>query len=426
MIEYDPFSAEVKADPQRYFRELREQCPVHHHVLAKVDRDRINESPLVRHPTEEFWSVFRYAACREILQNPGLYSSKEGPGPERLEALNGDGMLIYSDPPAHRRQRQIVNKAFLPRMVEVRKPYIQRVVDELIDGFANRGEVELYRGFAVPLTIRVIASIFGAGEDRIDDLFRWGNDTVAAFGGEPDALKRGFEAMQELFAFVMEQIEYRRKVNADGGEPPDDVLTSMVFAESDGAKLSDEEILMACQQVLTAGFETTSTAICSTIYRLCTNPAERERLEARPTLIDNAIEEALRYDPPIEGLFRTTTEDTVIDGCPIPRGAKVRVVYASANHDLEKFDDPEVFKIDRDPALVRQHFAFGHGSHACIGSALARAELRIGVGTLLARLPGLELDESKPRKRNPALIVNGFNVFPIRWDAASVRPASEA
>ncbi len=156
---------------------------------------------------------------------------------------------------------------------------------------------------------------------------------------------------------------------------------------------------------------------------LATHPEERRKLEADPSLIDRAVEEILRFRSPLEGLFRTATTDTEVGGCPIPQGGKVRVVWASANRDDTQFQDADRFVVDRDPAELRKHVAFGLGPHSCLGAALARAELRIALSTLLRRLPGIDLDPDQRPVCNKALTINGYVRVPVRWDPSATRPA---
>lgn len=423
MIEYDPYDRATKENPYPVWAALRSGCPVHHHRVKGVDVNRMNASPLVARPTEEFWTLSRYEDCLAVLQDTERFSRKEGPGPERLVALNEDGMLLYADDPAHMFQRRIVNKAITPRIVEQMLPGIQAIADDLVDGIASRGEADLMGEFAVPMTIRVLAGIVGAGEDRVDDLWRWGNATVNAFGGGEEAAEAGFVAMIELFDLLRGVITDRRERLAREEAIPDDVLSALITAEYEGRSFSDEEILMAAQQLLTAGFETTSTSTGNALYRLCTNAEERARLEADWSRLDGAVEEVLRYDAPVDGLFVTTREPVEIQGCPIPAGAKLRFLYASANRDGEVFSDPDEFRIDRDPLEVRRHLAFGHGSHACVGASLARAELRIALRTLLTRLPGIDLDPTRDRVRNDSFFINGYAKLPVVWDPARVLPA---
>lgn len=421
---YDPFSSEVKADPHRFFDSLRSSCPVHHHRLEGPELERINAHPLVGRPTNEFWSVFRYADCAAILQDPQRFSSRQGPGPERLTPLNEEGMLLFADEPAHRIQRRIANKAFTPRMVEQLRPHIQATVDALIDGFADRGRVDLMADFGVPLTLRVIARVLGVGEERLDDFWRWGKASLEAFGGDEEAVQRSFGALMELFTFLMDLVGRPRAMLEAGEEPPADVLTALITADFEGRSFTDEELLMASQQLLTAGFETTSTAIATGIHLLRTHPLERRKLEKDPVLIETAVEEILRFEAPIEGLFRTATDAVEVAGCPIPADAKVRVMYASANRDERQFADAGTFRVDRDPTDVRRHLAFGFGPHACIGAALARTEMQLAIGTLLRRLPGIDLDPDRPPTRETMLSVNGYRTMPVRWDPRGVRAAS--
>jgi hypothetical protein len=241
-------------------------------------------------------------------------------------------------------------------------------------------------------------------------------------GGDPEAVQAGSTALSEMFAFIVEKISERRAALAEGSEIPDDLLSAMIVAEHEGSRLTDEEICLAAGQFLSAGFETTATAIGNAVYLMSTHPAERAKLERDWSLLDAAAEECLRFEAPLEGTFRTTTKDAVIGDEAVPAGSKVRVVYASANRDDQCFPQADEFRVDRPIVELRRHIAFGHGTHACIGSALARAELKIALKTVLQRLPGLALDPARPPERARGYMVNGFTSLPITWDpAAAVR-----
>jgi cytochrome P450 len=215
------------------------------------------------------------------------------------------------------------------------------------------------------------------------------------------------KAITGLMTFVVSIVHERREEAAAGREPANDVLTALINAEHEGRRLTDEEISVAAMQFLSAGFETTATAIGSAVVLMCTHPGERARLEADWSLLDNACEEILRFESPIEGTFRTANHPVTVAGERLPADAKVRVVYASANRDEARFPDAEVFRIDRPAVELRSHIAFGHGSHACIGSALARAELRIALRTVLTRrtrtasCPGSPCTPSAARSSRP-------------------------
>jgi cytochrome P450 len=419
---YDPLAPDWKQRPWDYFKDLRQRCPVHHHSMPETEVAWQNENYLVASPTTEFWSVFRYEDAMRILQDPETFSSLEGPGPERMAQLHPEGVLLNADDPAHRRQRRIANKAFRPKIVNDRVPLIQGVADDLVDAVAERGSCDLMADISFPLTVAMITDFFGAGADRRADITRWGAATIAIFGGTKEALDAGTVATMELFGFLKEEITARRERHAAGEALSDDVLSAMITAEDEGNTFSDEEILMASQQFLTAGFESTATGIGNGIYRLLTHPEQRAKLEADWSLLDGAVEEVLRFDAPVEGIFRTTTRPVTVGGVDLPAGAKVRVVYASANRDAERFDEPDEFRIDRPLGDLRGHIAFASGAHACLGSALARCEIRTALETVLKRLPGLELDREAPPARSTALIVNGFLSIPLTWDPATVRP----
>lgn len=419
---YDPLAHDWKQRPWEYFADLRKNCPVHHHRLPESEVQRQNDHYLVASPTTEFWSILGYEDVVRALQDPATFSSKEGPGPERMAPMHPDGVLLTADAPAHRRQRRIANKAFLPKVVTQRLPLIQGVADDLVDAVAARGGCDLMSDISFPLTVAMITDFFGAGADRRDDITRWGAASMAVMGGDQQEMEAGAAAVMELFGYLTEIIAERRATHESGDALPDNVLSSMITAEDEGNTFSNEEILMAAHQFLTAGFESTATAIGNGLYRLFTHPDQRAKLEADWTLLDGAAEEILRYDAPVEGTFRTTTCPVAVHGVALPAGAKVRLVYASANRDAERFAEPDEFRIDRPTADLRGHVAFGHGPHACIGSALARAEVKVAIETVLRRLPGIDLDPDDPPVRTTALVANGFLNIPTRWDPADAQP----
>jgi len=413
--DYDPYSFAVREDPYPYYEELRKECPVHHHKLDSVDVDRINANPLVARPTTEFWSVMRYQDCADILQDAARFASGQGPGPERLVALDGIGMLIYADEPHHGRQRRIVGKGFSPRIVEMLAPKVQTLCDEIIDGFAGAGVVDAASDYANAVAMGGMCEMLGIpSSDR--PLFRkWTDETIAAFGGNPDSYEQSFQSLMELSQYFMAEIERRRALAADDRDVPDDILSALIFSPYEERQFNDTELIMACQILLVAGSDTTTHAIGNAIWLLCTHPEERAKLTADWSLLDNAMEEVLRFEPPVQGLFRTATEDVDVAGCPIPADAKVRVMYGSANRDTDFLPDADEFRIDRDPKALRRHLAFGFGIHACVGSAMGRMELRTAVRTLFSRLPDLELDPQRPSRRLDAFFMRGFESLPVRF-----------
>jgi len=426
--EFDPLSPEVAADPHAVFARMRQACPVHRHVLAPEQVVDPGDHPLISEATTEFWSLFRYDDAHELFHDTDRYRCILGPGPEKWRPLSPDGMLNIADPPAHGRQRRIVLKAFAPRMVDHLEPVIRRRAAALVDGVLERGEAEILSEFAVPLTAETIREYFGVADERIDLIKRLGGDTIKLIGGDAAAVAQAMTTMTEAFEFLGAMIAERAALIERGEPLPDDVLTILMTTPYDGARtFTVEEILMASHALLTAGYETTSVAITNTTWLLATHPDQRAWLEADlPGRLPGAIEEFLRYEPPIEQAFRTTAHDTQVRGCPIPAGTKVRAVMTSANRDPDVFTDPDRLRLDRDIAEARRHLTFGTGKHACLGAALARMELRIAFETLLTRLPGFELHPDHPVRRVPNLHTNGFREVWIRWDVQRARAARES
>ena len=415
MSDYDPYSYAVKQDPYAHYERLRKTCPVHHHVLDSVDVGKINANPLVARPTTEFFSVMRYADCAEVLQDAARFASGQGPGPERLVALDGIGMLIYADEPHHTRQRRIVGKGFSPRMVELVAPKVQAICDELIDGFAAKGEVDIAPDYANAVAMGGICEMLGIPASDRPLFRRWTEETIAAFGGNPESYEQSFQSLMELSQYFMVEIERRRAMAGDGKDVPDDILSALIFSPYEERQFNDVELIMACQILLVAGSDTTTHAIGNAVWLLCTHSEERAKLVADWSLLDNAMEEVIRFEPPVQGLFRTATADTEIAGCPIPADAKVRVMYASANRDTDFLPDADEFRIDRDPKALRRHLSFGFGIHGCAGSAMGRMELRTAVRTLFGRLPDLDLDPARPPRRLDAFFMRGFESLPARF-----------
>jgi cytochrome P450 len=403
---YDPLAA--GAGGPEVYAALRRDCPVHHHPVPDSEQERQAANPRLSGPTAEFWSLLRHADCVDVLQHPERFSSVQGPGPERRAPI-GAGMLLTADDPAHRRQRRIANKGFLPRVVRAQEEAIQACMDDLVAAVAPHGRCDVVEDLAIPLTVTMVTEMFGAGSERRSDVARWGKAIIGANGGDAAAVAAAAAALDELSGYILTLAGQRR-----GGEGTD-VLSALVNAVDEEGGFTDDEICTAAAQFLSAGFETTATAIGNAIVLLCGHPEQRAALEADWSRLDACVEEMLRLEPPVEGLFRTAAGSQTVGGQDVPADAKVRMVFASANRDPERFTDPDAFRLDRPAAELRQHLAFGHGTHACIGSALARTELRIALRTILTRLPGLRLDPARPPVRTTSWTVNGWASVPIVW-----------
>ncbi|TDD05626.1 cytochrome P450 [Saccharopolyspora terrae] len=310
--------------------------------------------------------------------------------------------MLNLDPPDHTRLRKLVVKAFTARRIESLRPRVEEITAELLDAMAGAGEVELLDALAFPLPIRVICELLGVDESRRDDFRQWTNTLLDASDDESRA-----QAGQAMAAYLVELVAAKRQ------SPADDLLTALIEVSEDEDRLSEGELISMVFLLLVAGHETTVNLIGNGVLALLRNPEQWAALVADTSLVTGAVEEVLRFDGPVmHGTFRHTTEAVVIGDVEIPAGEIVWVGLASANHDPEKFPEPERFDIGRDP---HGHLSFGHGIHFCLGAQLARMEAQIALRQLAERFPGLsaagELDDVEWRF---STLIHGLQRLPVR------------
>jgi cytochrome P450 len=403
---YDPYDENVRRDPYPYYRAMREQCPVHH--LERFD----------------MYTVSRWDAVIELYRRHDLYTSTQGPGPEPFLALADMGLLALAnaDQPLHSKQRRLVNWAYTPRRVAALEPVIEAISHELINGFCERGSAEFVSEYAFQLPITVSAELFGIPPEDREQLKDWTIRLVGGLTGDAEGMGEAMRSMMEFAAYILGKANERQAMLDAGQEPPDDLLTALVQAEIDGEKLDEMELVMIAMQVINGG-ESSIGMLANIIHLLVTHPAELAKLRANPDLIDNVVEEVLRFEPPIQGLCRTTNEDAELEGVAIPAGKRVCALYAGANRDPEHWGpDAEEFRIDRDRSLLRTQLSFGTGIHFCVGASLARMEGQIFVRHMLERLPDIALDDSEaPIKRDDPLFFRGWHTLQIRFTPTPVR-----
>jgi cytochrome P450 len=381
------------SDPMTAYAALRERCPVH----------------LVDDFSPPHYVVSRHDDVDAILRSPDRWSSRLGHGPG---ISTGALTLAYCDDPAHGEQRRLVNRAFTPRSVAQMQDRVHEIAHELIDGFVDAGSADLHDVFATPLPIIVIAEMLGVPSDRMADFKRWSDDSVLRLAsGDPSSYAESAREFREFFA---EAIAWRRTSLEAGETVPDDLVSRLVQAEERGTRLDDSQALGMIGQLLTAGNETTTSLLQNMVLRLCERPHLLDQLRADPSLYEVAVEESLRFDSPVLGLWRTPNADEIVGDVAIPADHKTQVLYASANRDPDVWDDPDEFRLDRPLDQLRRHLAFGVGPHYCLGASLARMEARIGLQALVERLPGLRL-AGEP-ERIPAFFLWGVKSLPIAWD----------
>jgi cytochrome P450 len=315
-----------------------------------------------------------------------------------------NSVLLSADPPGHGRHRRLVAHAFSPRRVAEKEDSIRAVAADLISRFPDSGAVELVSAYADPLPLVVIGRALGVADRDLAAFRRWSNGLVAVVG-RPAATD---EQVADYVEVLVEFTEYFSAVILDRREHPEDDLISDIATSSlvaDG-QLAVGEILPMLQQFLVAGNETTAKLIASTVHLLARRPDLAGQVRADRGLIEPVVDEVLRLHSPVVGLYREATVDTQVGGCPIPQGSHLWMLYASGNRDERQFPDPDEFRLER--PNVKQHLAFGHGAHYCVGATLARTEARIALNALLDRFDSLELAaEHGPVEFEPSNVLRG-------------------
>ena len=345
-----------------WFEEMREQNPV-----FKDEKTRI-------------WQVFRYEDVLSILTDYTRFSS------QAYELTGGflSNSLIAKDPPDHRKLRNLVNQAFTPRAVAHLSDRVTQITQELLNEVRHKGAMDIVADIAFPLPAKVIAELLGVPAEDWDIFQRW-----ARVDGSDAASRResGQTMQEEMFSYFTNLLEERRR------SPREDLISSLSVAEVDGERLSEPELLSFCTLLLAAGQETTKNLITNAIVCLTDHRESMERLINEPALMPTAIEEILRFLPPVWFLFRQTKEDVELAGQHIPANQVVLAWTASANRDPARFPDPDRFDIEREP---NRHLAFGHGIHFCVGAPLARLEAKIALPMMLQQLKNLQRVEGVP------------------------------
>ncbi|MEE8475488.1 MAG: cytochrome P450 [Myxococcota bacterium] len=392
---FNPLHPDRRRNPYPAYRKLRERAPVY------------------RHPIIRIWFLSRYEDCAAVLKDPAFSVRRmELPAMQRMVApLREDFRemitrnLLMLDPPDHTRLRALVGKAFTPRVVERLRPRIQAIVDELLDGVEAAGEMDLIRDFAYPLPVIVIAEMLGVPASDRARFIAWSNRLVAIVDPitSPETLESVQPAFHEMAAYLRGICEERRR------EPRDDLISALVAAEEQGDALTPAELISTCSIILGAGYETTASILGNSVMALLRNPGERKRLQDDPSLIASAVEEFLRYDPPVQATDRIAMRDCEIGGKRIRKGSLVVTLLAAANRDPARFPDPERLDLGRQD---NAHLSFSHGVHFCLGAQLARAELQIALGTLLRRFPDFDGDPSTDAWR-PSITLRGLTTLPL-------------
>ena len=317
--------------------------------------------------------------------------------------------VVFLDPPDHDRLRALLNRAFTPRQVANVKPITGSIAARLADAAGEQTEVDLYDAFAQRLPLQVICELLAVPSVDHEKLGAWTADLSLATAYASDEARRAVDRSISAFNdYAAELIAERRT------RPGDDLLSALIAVEEQGDRLSSDELVAMIVQMLCAGHETTRNLIGNGLFTLLQHPEQLDRLRRDRSLIDGAVEEILRYEPPIIFLSRIVLEDMKLGGVELPAGEMIHVALSSANRDADEFDEPDRFDITR---ARGRHLSFGFGNHFCIGASIARMEARVAFETLLDRFSEIEVLGPTPRWATD-MALRTLESFPLRLISA--------
>jgi cytochrome P450 len=382
-------------DPYPVYQQMRDQTPMEFVFLPAGVVPGLDE-PL------KAWALMKYADVYNALRDHDTFSSARNPLIEK--GIFPRLVLIANDPPRHTRFRRLVNKAFTLKRVEALEPWITQVANEQLHEM-GRGEVDVVQSYTIPLPVKVIARLLGIPGEEYPTFKRWSDTFISALISI--SMEERMKNTQEMVAYFGQMAAARR---AHGAE---DLITALVESEVDGESLEEWEILGFCILLLIAGNETTTNLMGNMLNVLVERPDLWQRLREDRSLVETVIEETLRYESPVQQLFRVATRDVEVSGVKIAEGEMVAVFFGAANRDPREFPRPDEFRLDRD---LRNHVSFGMGIHYCLGAPLARAEARISLNAFLDRFPVLKHGEAPAVRQTASPIIFGFQQFPLVLD----------
>ena len=383
---------EVYADPYPLLRELRETAPVHKLGFA------------------DYWVLTRYEDCRKALRDPRMGNaepSDEVPTltAERVRTPNEERTFLFLNPPDHTRLRSLVSRAFTPRRVEGLRSVVEEMTAELLDSLADAGGGDLIEELAFPLPANVISEMVGVPRSDRD----WLRPLVSDLAGtlEPNQSQESRERAEvsgvKVAAYFDELIDQRR------AESRDDLLSALIAASDGEDRLTQREIGLTLSLIYAAGFETTTNLIGNMVHTLIRHPDELARLRADRSLVPGAVDEVLRYQPPVQVDARYTFEEVEIGGHSIAPGSMVLMLLGAANRDPDVIDDPDRFDIARQETPL---LSFGSGIHYCLGASLARLEGQVVLASLLDRFETWTPSEDDPPWKD-RLTLRGLARLPV-------------
>lgn len=367
-VALDPFSPAFHQDPYPVYRRLRDH------------------EPCYRNDALNFYALSRYDDVLLASQQPLLYSSAQGTMVEPLDTSHMVPMMIFMDPPEHDVNRRVVVRGFTPRAVASLEPYVRGLAVRLLDGLQQRGGGDFVEEFSAVLPTNVVMELIGVPESDRDRMRRLIDASLERTEEPPFIPMGAIKAMVEAMAYWQALVPEKRT------HPADDLISRLCEAEADGERLTDAEIVGFCSLIGSAGTETLTKLLANALVLFHRYPDEWARVRDDVSAIPGAVEEVLRYWAPSQYQGRTLTDEVTLHGVTMPAGSRVLLLTGSANRDGRQYPDPDRFDVTRP---IRIPIGFGHGTHFCLGAALARLEARVALEELAARFPRFEVDESR-------------------------------
>jgi cytochrome P450 len=390
----DAVSGDVR-DPYTELARLRREEPI----------QRLDVSGMPHEEAKPVFIAYRYEDVQQMLRDNETFSSAI-----IISAFGdvlGKHVMLGMDEPDHGRHRALVSKAFSQKaLAQWEDGLVGHVGNVLIDRFVERGHADLVKEFTFDYPTLIIAGLLGLPREDYPQFQRW-SISLLSFVINPERGLAASNALRDYFAPILA---------ARRAEPREDLITSLAAAQIDGEQLSDEEIFSFLRLLLPAGVETTYRALGNMLFGLLSDPAQLDALRADRSLLPQAIEEAVRWEPPLLTITRVATRDTELGGVAIPAGSTVMPMLGAANRQDERFPDPNCFNIFRQP---RAHIGFGHGVHVCLGMHLARLEMRVAANLLLDRLPNLRLDPNGDDPHIRGQVFRSPTALPVLFDPAT-------
>ena len=389
----DVVSGDVR-DPYTELARLRREDPV----------QRIDMSGMPHAESKPVFMVYRHEEVQQMLRDNETFSSAI-----IIDAFGdalGKHVMLGMDEPEHGRHRSLVAKAFSQKaLARWEDELVGKVANDLIDRFAHNGRADLRRDFTFPYPTQIIASLLGLPREDYPQFQRWSIALLAILFNR----ERGLAASEALREYFVPILADRRR------QPRDDLISGLAQAEIDGEKLSDEEIFSFLRLLLPAGVETTYRSLGNLLFALLSKTDQLDAVRADRSLIPQAIEEAVRWEPPVLTITRVATRDTELGGVSIPAGSSVMPVLGAANRQDDRYPDPDRFDVFRS---ARAHIGFGHGVHVCLGMHLARLEMRVALNLLFDRLPNLRIDPDGDDPHIRGQVFRSPTAIPVLFDPA--------